>query len=261
MNNKNINQILEYAKENIEKISKTKFSYDFDSELYKQGIIEDLKEIKELKISKKNVLDFGCGRGIFTLLLSKIFEKSYGVDIEPITNEKDIDPSGPLYKIQPKIWSIFEKEFEVKYKYYSSKIPFENQKFDCVVAYAVLEHIENKELRDILKEINRVLKKDGILYISRTPRRLSFSERLGKYLRLGVHEKLFGEKEIKEFLEKNGFKILKFKRTDFIPAFSIFKNISNNKIGLHVFIILEKIFLNSPLKYFSHHYRIIARKR
>lgn len=256
-----INKILDYGKGEINKISNKKFYYDFDSKIYKQGIIEDINEIEKLNIPKQKVLDFGCGRGIFTLALSKIFKKAYGIDVKPKTNKKDIDPSGPLYAIQEKIWKNFSEKFNAEFKYCNQEMPFKKEEFDCVVAYAVIEHINQKELKNQLKEINRILKKNGIFYISRTPRDLSFSERLGKYIGIQGHEKLFKEKEIKSLLEKQGFEILKFERTDFIPGFSIFKKISDNKLCFKVLWILEKAILKIPLKYFSHHYRIIARKK
>jgi ubiquinone/menaquinone biosynthesis C-methylase UbiE len=260
MNEKKFDRITEYAKKEIKKISKKEISYDFDSKIYKQGIIEDLNEIEKLKIDKNKVLDFGCGRGIFTLLLSNLFKESYGIDVKPKTDEKDIDPSGPLYKTQEKIWKKFENQFNTEFGYYDKRIPFENNKFDCVVAYAVLEHIAKKELINRIREINRVLKKNGIFYVSRTPRSWSFSERFGKYLSFGCHEKLFGEKEIKELLKRGGFEILRFERTDFIPGFLIFKEISGNQDCFKILWVLEKIILKTPLKYFAHHYKIIARK-
>jgi len=44
------------------------------------------------------------------------------------------------------------------------KIPFKNKTFDCVICNAVLEHVRQPEI--VLSEINRVLKQDGLLWIS-----------------------------------------------------------------------------------------------
>lgn len=261
MKEKEFKEVANYAREEIVKISNKEFSYDFDSAIYRKGILEDLEKINKLNIQKNNVLDLGCGRGILTLVLSKIFKKAYGIDIKPRNDKKDIDPSGPLYGIQEKIWENFSERFKVNFSYYQSpRIDFENEKFDCVIAYAVLEHIPKKELKFVLREINRVLKKGGIIYISRTPRSFSFSERIGKYLGFGCHEKLFKEGEIKNLLKENNFEIKEFERTDFIPGFSIFKKISDNRSCFNLLWILEKAILKTPLKYLSHHYRIVAEK-
>ena len=44
------------------------------------------------------------------------------------------------------------------------KLPFENESFDIVTMLAVLEHLSYPE--DILKEINRILRKDGRLVLT-----------------------------------------------------------------------------------------------
>ena len=91
---------------------------------------------------KGRLMDFGCGskpyRSFFTVT------EYIGVDFEneghPHENEQ-ID--------------VF---------YDGKNLPFENERFDSVLCSEVFEHIFN--LDEILKEINRVMKKDGRLLIT-----------------------------------------------------------------------------------------------
>jgi predicted SAM-dependent methyltransferase len=48
----------------------------------------------------------------------------------------------------------------------SKKLPFDDEKFDIMVASHIVEHIEMSIVRDVLKDWMRCLKKDGALYIT-----------------------------------------------------------------------------------------------
>ena len=84
-------------------------------------------------------LEVGCGRG----LLQNVVEDYTGVDISKTVSE------------------FMEKPF---YCAPAEKLPFENNQFDGVWSYAVLEHVDNPE--KALQEIRRVLKPGGILFLS-----------------------------------------------------------------------------------------------
>jgi SAM-dependent methyltransferase len=261
INDKEFLKVAEFAKRKIKEITGSDFSYDFDSRLYRQGIIEDLEMISKLTVDKRKALDFGCGRGIFSIMLAGIFKEVEGIDIMPDKN-RDCEPSGPLQNRahQKEIWNAFDRRFGVKLDYYKAgKIPFDDREFGLIVGYAVLEHIPANQLPEILEEIYRVLKPNGVFYIARTPRRFSYAEKLAGFAGLG-HEKLFSEKELISGLRKAGFKMEELDRTDFVPAFSIFKKIGDTNLGFKILNLADKIFLATPLKYFSHHLRIICRK-
>jgi ubiquinone/menaquinone biosynthesis C-methylase UbiE len=105
-----------------------------------------------------DLLEVGCGEGRgIDWLLPKI--KSYSA----------------IDKIAP----VIEK-LKVKYpagKFYSGNIPplsvFEDNSFDSIVSFQVIEHIENDSL--FLKEIHRVLKPGGAAYLTTPNRPLSLS--------------------------------------------------------------------------------------
>lgn len=87
--------------------------------------------------------------------------------------------------------------------YDGSVFPFENNSFDCILNNEVFEHVFNPV--EFLSEINRVLKKDGLLLIS-VPFVWDEHEQPHDYARYSS----FG---LKYLLEKAGFEILEAKKT------------------------------------------------
>ncbi len=110
---------------------------------------------KALKLINKNhaqrTLDVGTGCGILIPSLAA-HSKVYALDY----NEKYLEKAKKLcnnYNIDAELSKIdINKEF-----------PYNNDYFDIIVSLSVLEHV--KDLDNALKEINRVLKKDGTLII------------------------------------------------------------------------------------------------
>lgn len=88
-------------------------------------------------------------------------------------------PRVKSYSAIDKIAPVIEK-LKAKYpvgKFYSGNIPplsvFEDNSFDSIVSFQVIEHIENDSL--FLKEIHRVLKPGGVAYLTTPNRPLSLS--------------------------------------------------------------------------------------
>ncbi len=112
----------------------------------------------QIELFKKNVhkegqiLDVGCGYGrtLHELYLSG-FTNLSGIDI----SKKMVDKGNELYP-----------QLSLK-QHYSSTLPFKNSSFDAVILLAVLTCIiNNNEQENLIHEIVRVLKDDGILYIN-----------------------------------------------------------------------------------------------
>jgi len=92
---------------------------------------------------KGSVLDFGCGRKPYENLFTNATSYT-GVDMEVTGHDHSNS------KVD---------------KYYDGKtIPFENNYFDNIFSSEVFEHVDN--IDDIIKELNRVLKKDGKILIT-----------------------------------------------------------------------------------------------
>lgn len=58
-----------------------------------------------------------------------------------------------------------ENRIELKIEDVSTKLPYNDEHFDFIYARLVLHYLDNQRLKQTLKEIRRILKKDGLFYI------------------------------------------------------------------------------------------------
>lgn len=132
---------------------------DSKSALSRNNLLEHLIRYEFVQGDiNKVVLDIGCGSGHGSNTLSKKFKTVHGVDI----SQDAIDYAKSNWQ-QPNI--IFQTGD-------SLNIPFPDNTFDVVVAFEVFEHLT--DWNRFLAEIKRVLKSDGLVYIS-TPNKTLYS--------------------------------------------------------------------------------------
>lgn len=223
-------------------------------------IQQNIMEVSDNIPKGSKVLDIGCGRGHNTLML-KIIRPD--INIIGVNPEKD------------KIWEKFERKgcrFQVGN---GLNLNFDDNTFDVVVSFGVLEHIrENfermnkksgEEDMDIkfMKEINRVLKKNGKNIILNLPNKYSWSEFITKILKLKYHIIRYNKKQIKILASRSNFKVIKIKREFFIPA-QIYKLSKKVLFWFNkhykFFNKLDKIFNKTPLNIFSQSYFVVCKK-
>ena len=123
------------------------------------------------------LLDIGCGTKPYQKMCTNVSEY---IGIE-------IDDSYPL-----------EKKF-ADYTYDGKSMPFSNKSFDCALSVEVIEHVFNPDI--FFKEINRVLKTDGLFLMS-TPFLYKEHGQPFDYARYSS----FG---LKHILNENGFSVVK----------------------------------------------------
>lgn len=126
----------------------------------KSGILAKILERYQPR-EKGVALDIGCGSGTVCDFLSHYFGAVHGVDIVDYRNEQ--------LKVKSK-FSAVDLNFE--------KLPYENNTFDVVSAFQVVEHLENPFL--IMREVHRVLRPGG-LFIFSVPNPYNLTFRM-KYL-------------------------------------------------------------------------------
>ncbi len=156
------------------------------------------------KITDKKVLEIGCSNGLAAKKYSKYFRTYLGIDI----SDKAINKAKSL-KLKNTRFICSDAHL----------LPIENNYFDCVIVNSLLHHLD---LKKSLKEINRVLKKDGYL-IFREPlgtnpffqiyRKLTPSART-------PYEKPLNFNDIK--IMKSYFKLVNIQYFGFLNIFSAF---------------------------------------
>lgn len=167
------------------------------------GLFESILAQKRAKkaeslILKKHrlgrVLDIGCG--VFPhFLLSTKFKERYGLDSSVFSENFGKE-------------KIIIKKMNVG----QEKMPFNESFFDCVVMLAVFEHIKSEDLEFLLKDIKRVLKKEG-RFVMTTPSPWSDKflwglSRIGLISKIEIddHKHALTPQIIKDYHKKAGFR-------------------------------------------------------
>lgn len=113
-----------------------------------------LKRLENLLggFNNKRVLDVGCGTGGFILAISKFVNSANGVD----PDQKAIT----ICRLKKRALKAENVDFKVGK---AERLPFENDYFDIVYCYTVLEHVD--DVGKSIKEMVRVVKPGGVIYI------------------------------------------------------------------------------------------------
>lgn len=123
---------------------------------------EDMPRIAKLfkKKDVKKVLDLGCGSGRHTVYLVKNGFGVYGIDIAPegIKMTKDWLRRKNL-KANLKIGSVYKK------------LPYPNDFFDAAISTQALHHNKIKKIRKLIKEVERILKPKGLIFVTVSKKR------------------------------------------------------------------------------------------
>lgn len=229
------------------------------SRLYMEGVRRDLSLVsRHLKIGK--LLDFGCGTGVISALCSRLGFDVHGVEIPPevpnISGASSQEEWEQRSKIGQKIRGSLEARFGVNFELYDGKnLPYPENSFDGVLAYAVIEHIADELLQNAIREVSKVLKPNGFFFILRTPRAKSYTERI-----FHSHRKSMSERELILLLKSSNFETITCDRTDFFPQFmpGSYQKLVN--LLTPPLYLVQSIFDRFPItNYVCHNMRIAAR--
>ena len=111
----------------------------------------------------KKVLDLACGEGYGSFMLAEEANEVIGIDIDEATIKHAS--------------SRYEKENLRFIKGSITDIPIKEEKtFDVIVCFEALEHI--KEHDELMREVKRLLKTDGIFIVS-TPNKYTYTDEAG----------------------------------------------------------------------------------
>ncbi len=171
-----------------------------------QTNLEFLAEINLLKPSDK-ILELGCGIGSVVFELSR---QGYNI------TGTDISREAIAYGLK--------KYGEIKLQVQAAEaLPYENQSFDVVLSFDLLEHIEQVDKH--VSEVARILRTDGY-YLFETPNKYSnviwetFHTRSLRWRR--YHPSLHSPAQLRRRLSKHGFEV-RFVKMNLISEFTIKK--------------------------------------
>lgn len=143
------------------------------------------------------VLDVGCGTHPFFLLNTEFFEK-YGVD--QLVKKRDVN--------------TFKKSHIKLFPHDINRniaLPFTERYFDVVIMLAVCEHLRAHDLLVLLKDVKRVLKKDGyFIYTTPTQKsdpilKLMSIFNIVSREEIEEHKEYYDKEKMEKFLLKAGF--------------------------------------------------------
>ncbi|MDH3679103.1 MAG: methyltransferase domain-containing protein [Acidimicrobiia bacterium] len=117
-----------------------------------------------------HILDAGCGNGDYTRLALQDGARVWAFDLsrEMVSaTERRLAAAG-LEAEELQVASVLE-------------IPYPDARFDVVLCFAVIDHVPDERRLDAVRELVRVLKPGGTLYIN-TPNRYAYTWRAGHWL-------------------------------------------------------------------------------
>lgn len=130
--------------------------YDFVCNLTGIGLNLQKKVLELIPLKNgQHILDIGAGTGTLAILLK---------ETNPAIYVTGIDPDERILEIAQK--KAAQKNVSVKFlPVPAEKVPFPNEKFHIVVSTLIFHHLPTESKKQALKEIYRVLKNDGKLFL------------------------------------------------------------------------------------------------
>lgn len=186
-----------------EYFNKTAKNYDtmHDGKFVKCMYGEIFKRIKSAE--PKRILDLGCGNGNILKMLedNNVKANLYGLDLcENMIKECKKRLSNKV------TLTVGDSE----------NLPYDDNEFDTVVCNASFHHYIHPET--VLKEIKRVLKKDGVLILGDPTSPFNWYTKLInfslRYCNSGDY-KMYTKKEITSLLTNSGFKVKDYKMINY----------------------------------------------
>lgn len=155
------------------------------------------------------LLDWGCGHGQLTHLL-----RARGVETEAFDYREGADPEPATERLE------HYPEIVAKVSGDPVRLPFADRSFETVLSCGVLEHVQQPE--DSLRELRRVLRPRGRLYVYKLPNRRSYLEAIARVSGLYYHGKLPHDRVYTAhgahvLLEREGFEVTDVRLTNLLP--------------------------------------------
>ena len=170
-----------------------------------------LDQMNKKKLNNLDILDLGCGGGLVSESLSRLGANVTGIDF--VKNNIEVAKQHSN-----------KKKLKINYKYANIETLKIKKKYDLIIMYEILEHLDNWEY--FLLNISENLKNKGILVISTINRNILskfatiyLAENVLRWIPRGTHtyEKYIKPQEITNCLESKNFRLKNLKGLVYNP--------------------------------------------
>ena len=193
----------------MEKTNLTIETYDLSAKAFENKFMnldlykDNLNSFCRLLKPGAKILDLGCGPGNVAKFLYELNQDYTIVGID-LSEEmiKLARQNVPQNSVMFKVRDIRDLEIE-------------ETMYDAVIASFCIVHLENDETKNLLKKINKMLRKNGMLYMSCMEGEKSGFETTSFSDRGYIYFNYYTEEFLTRILEKNRFKILEINRQDY----------------------------------------------
>ncbi len=186
-----------------------------------ENILIDFNKIFSGNFNNKRILEVSSFLGVVDIALAKIGCEVYTYDIPEFQKNKKLSELYAKFNVHSS--SGYLKDV------WQNALPYPDNHFDAVILSEVIEHLNFNPL-PVFQEINRILKKDGILYVT-TPNQVNLINRikiiLGRSIRnsisdsvtqldqakhtiCGIHWREYTLEELVQLLEITGFTVTNY---------------------------------------------------
>lgn len=211
-------------------------------------LIEYLKEFSKKWFNKPfeelKILDWGCGKGHISFLLKEMGANVTSCDINDLSDDSAFGQKTPI---------INKTEIYVIPLNHEYILPFEDNFFDIVLSFGVLEHVPNDF--ESIKEIQRILKPKGLLYCFFLPFKYSWTQKLAHLRGNFYHDRFYDNAIITDLAKHSKLNVIDYWHRALLPKNSI------SYFNYRLFENLDQFICNYTfLKYFATNVEFVAYK-
>ena len=195
-------------------------------------------------IGELRLLDWGCGKGLVTLLLRQRGARMTACDL--------VEPDGGS---NPEMHAVIVERIgaDVIPLEHDYRLPFGDGEFHAVLSFGVLEHVPDDA--ESMREIRRVLAGGGLMFCFYLPYFLSWTQRLTRMRGDLYHERLYGKRRVRALAAGADMTIVDIWHRQLFPKISI-------RYPKYRWFEAADRFLATytPLKYLATNIEFVARK-
>jgi 2-polyprenyl-3-methyl-5-hydroxy-6-metoxy-1,4-benzoquinol methylase len=161
--------------------------------------------------SEISVLDWGCGKGHISKLISDLGPKQLAsCDILSDRADSSFGQDAPI---------IDRFGIQVTPLQHEYILPYDSESVHVLLSVGVLEHVSNE--RASLAEISRVLKPRGVFFCFFLPARLSWTQQISRWRGDNYHDRLYTKKRVRRMLQSTGMEVLDIWYRQMLPKNSV----------------------------------------